>query len=135
MPAISLIENESFRSPYPASLLRRLLHDNVKSFFVAEDSSGKLLGYCVSSIDCRQAHLISIAVLREHRRKGVATALLRALTQYLRRSGVEEVWLEVKHGNEEAIKLYEEFGFTKTMILENYYSDGSPAVRMRMKFE
>ncbi len=77
------------------------------------------------------AHLISIAVLTKSRRKGVATSLVRDLIEYLQAHRVDELWLEVKQGNKEAIKLYEKFGFAKVMILENYYSDGSPALRMR----
>ncbi len=53
--------------------------------------------------------------------------------QYLQVNGVQGIWLEVKQQNLGAAKLYEKFGFTKMMILENYYSDGSPAVRMFAK--
>jgi len=81
------------------------------------------------------AHLISIAVLTESRRKGVASALVRDLIEYLEARRVDELWLEVKQGNKEAIRLYEKFGFAKVMILENYYSDGSPALRMRMSLK
>ena len=101
-------------------------------FLVAEEAPDKLVGYCVSSIEGRMAHLISIAVLTESRRKGVATSLVRDLIEYLEARRVDELWLEVKQENKEAIKLYEKFGFAKVMILENYYSDGSPALRMRM---
>jgi len=76
--------------------------------------------------------LISIAVLTEGRRKGVATALLKNLIEYLQARSVEELWLEVKQDNKEAIKLYEKFSFASMMVLENYYSDGSAALRMRM---
>ncbi len=82
--------------------------------------------------DGRFAHLISIAVLREHRRKGVANELLRHLVDYLARHRVDELWLEVNTANKEAIGLYERFGFARMMILENYYSDGAPALRMRL---
>ena len=81
------------------------------------------------------AHLISIAVLTESRRKGVASALVRGLIEYLEARRVDEFWLEVKQGNKEAIRLYEKFGFAKVMILENYYSDGSPALRMRISLK
>lgn len=79
--------------------------------------------------------MISIAVLTEGRKKGVATALLKYLIDHLKARGVDELWLEVKQGNDEAIKLYEKLGFESVMILENYYSDGSAALRMRMSFE
>jgi ribosomal protein S18 acetylase RimI-like enzyme len=43
--------------------------------------------------------------------------------------------LEVNTSNEEAVRFYEGFGFTRVMILENYYSDGSPALRMRLALD
>ena len=76
--------------------------------------------------------MISIAVLGDHRRRGVATMLLQSLVSHLEHDGVDELWLEVNTRNEGAITLYEKIGFAKMMILENYYSDGSPALRMRL---
>ncbi len=78
------------------------------------------------------AHLISIAVIREHQRSGVGTALLENLIMLLRRHAIEELWLEVNLENKGAIELYENFGFARVMILENYYSNGSAALRMRL---
>jgi ribosomal protein S18 acetylase RimI-like enzyme len=40
--------------------------------------------------------------------------------------------LEVNTANDEAVKFYEGFGFRRVMVIENYYSDGSPALRMRL---
>ncbi len=130
--AVSLIEDDSFTSPYPPELFKKLLQEHGDSFFIAEEGSGKTVGYCLATRDGRFAHLISIAVLHEHRRKGVARALLQQLVEYLARHGVDELWLEVNAGNKEAIELYQRFGFLKMMILENYYSDGAHALRMRL---
>lgn len=129
--AVSLIEDDSFPSPYPPELFKRLLQEHRDSFFIAEIVD-QPVGYCLAARDGRVAHLISIAVLREHRRKGLANDLLRHLAAYLVRQRVDELWLEVNTGNKEAIGLYERFGFARMMILENYYSDGAPALRMRL---
>ena len=129
---ICIIEDDSFPAPYPPALLERLLQQYPDTFFAAADSSGKLVGYCVSALEGKLAHLISIAVLREHRRNGVGSTLLQNLITFSERHGVEELWLEVNSGNKEAIGLYDKFGFTSVMILENYYSDGSAALRMRL---
>jgi ribosomal-protein-alanine N-acetyltransferase len=135
LEAICLIEDDSFSDPYPRHLLKRLLEYTRNNFLVAENANGVLVGYCVSSIEGRLAHLISIAVLTEGRTKGVATVLLKNLIKGLEAREVEELWLEVKQGNKEAIKLYEKFHFATMMVLENYYSDGSAALRMRMTFK
>jgi ribosomal-protein-alanine N-acetyltransferase len=135
LQAICLIEDASFSDPYPRRLLKRLLDHVGNNFLVAERGDGKLFGYCVASMQGRLAHLISIAVLSEGRRKGVATALLQNLVDHMKVLGVDELWLEVKRDNRDAIRLYEKLGFQGVMILENYYSDGSSALRMRTGFK
>lgn len=132
LAAICAIEDSSFSTPYPPSLLERLLQECSQSFFVAINDAGKLLGYCVCSIKGKSAHLISVAVNSNFRRKGVATALLRRAIESLKASGVDEFWLEVKKNNLEAIGLYLKFGFKNTGVLKAYYSDGSDAVRMHL---
>jgi ribosomal-protein-alanine N-acetyltransferase len=131
LPKIVLIENSSFDQPYPFDMLKKLLQQYGDSFLVAEES-GKLVGYCSASMKGGSAHLISIGVLREYRRRGVGTSLLKHLIRFLRKGGVDELWLEVKSENKEAVSLYEKFGFERLNIVEDYYSDGSAALRMRL---
>jgi len=131
LPNIALVENSSFDQPYPFDLLKRLMRQFGNTFLVAEEK-GKVVGYSAASMKHGSAHLISIGVLGENRRRGVATSLLNNLIRILRRCGVDELWLEVKLENNEAIALYERFGFERRCIVQNYYSDGSAALRMRL---
>ena len=131
LPNIAFIENSSFDQPYPLDLLKKLSRQHRDSFLVAEEN-GTLLGYCVASLNRGAAHLISIGVLRESRRKGVGTSLLKHLVRFLLNHGVDELWLEVKSENNEAVGLYEKFGFERMNIVNDYYSDGSAALRMRL---
>lgn len=89
------------------------------------------MGYCVSSVDGRSAHLISIAVTPDQRKIGIGISLMDTLLGQLFEQGVEELWLEVKTGNKEAIGLYTKLGFVKVSVVPGYYSDGSGALRMR----
>jgi ribosomal-protein-alanine N-acetyltransferase len=132
---INIIEDDSFPAPYPPALLERLLQQYPDTFLVAADGSRKLAGYCVFALEGKLVHLISIAVLPGHRRNGVGSALLQNLIMFSKRHDVKELWLEVNLGNKEAIRLYEKFGFARAMILENYYSDGSAALRMRLSLD
>ena len=129
--SIRQIEDTSFPDPYPEALMVRLLREHPKGFLVAENDSGKIVGYCVCSASGRLAHVISIGVLREYRRRKVATSLIQESLVQLSPK-VSEVWLEVNTANKEAIRFYERFGFREVMIIENYYADGSPALRMRL---
>jgi ribosomal-protein-alanine N-acetyltransferase len=130
LDAISRIEDESFPNPYPRFLIERLIHDNPDTFLVATDEVGRILGYCIVSLDGMSAHLISIAVVQSNRRKGVATALMKEQLAYLEERDVQGLWLEVSVKNKKAIALYLKLGFTKGETIQRYYSDGSAAQRM-----
>ena len=135
LPLICVIEDDSFPDPYPPALIERLQHEYAESFFVAETTKHKIVGYCVASEKAGMAHLISIGVLSEHRRKGAGVALLKTLIGWLKERNAAELWLEVNAENSAAIRFYEQFGFGKVMVLENYYADGSPALRMRLTMQ
>ncbi len=131
LESICQIEDTSFPDPYPEALMVRLLREHPKEFLVAETDSKKVVGYCVCSSARKLAHLISIGVLQEYRRRKVASSLIQESISQLN-ARVQEVWLEVNTTNQEAIRFYERFGFRGVMIIDNYYSDGSPALRMRL---
>ena len=132
LPAISAIEDNSFPTPYPLSLLERLMENYPKSFFVATDQVGGLVGYCVFSLGRKLAHLISIAVQTDYRKRGVATSLLHRAIEFLIEQSIPELWLEVNPKNADAVNLYSKLGFEKIGVLKGYYSDGADAIRMRL---
>jgi ribosomal-protein-alanine acetyltransferase len=108
------------------------LEDCSESYFVATDQGEKLVGYCVCSLGPKSAHLISIAVQTDYRRRAVATTLLHRVIEFLKEQSIVELWLEVKPKNVKAISLYSKLGFERTELLKGYYSDGSDAVGMRL---
>jgi ribosomal protein S18 acetylase RimI-like enzyme len=57
-----------------------------------------------------------LAVLPQHRRKGVGRALLQAAEDYARRQGCCRVTLEVLESNSGARELYRRFGFDDSTI-------------------
>lgn len=91
-----------------------------------------MVGYCVCSSGRKLAHLISIAVQTDYRKRGVATSLLHRAVEFLIEQSIPELWLEVNLKNVDAVSLYLKLGFEKTGVLKGYYSDGSDAIRMRL---
>ncbi len=79
----------------------------------------------------RKGHIISIAVLPEHRKKGVGRALvqeaLKAMSTYYK---ADHCYLEVRVGNADAISLYRKLGFEVERTARRYYSDGESAYIM-----
>ena len=132
LAGISTVENASFaRDAYPTFLLEKLVLDPQATFLVLADKAQRIIGYCVSRMDSTHSHLISVAVLPDHRRCGAASKMLKELLATSVQRGIREISLEVRTDNVSAIQLYRRFGFTDLGVTPNYYSDGSPALKMR----
>ena len=69
-----------------------------------------------------EADMMNLAVGAEHRRQGIAAALVNALCAALRaENGAELLTLEVRDSNEAAIRLYTALGFAEIGRRPNYY--------------
>jgi len=109
------------------------------AFYVAE-VDGEVVGYVMSRVELgwgitklglvKKGHIVSLAVLKKYRRRGVGTALMKVALEGLKNYGVKEVYLEVRVSNTPAIRLYEKFGFVKKRIIPSYYLDGEDAYLM-----
>ena len=81
-----------------------------------------VLGYVGSQTVLGEADMMNLAVGAEHRRQGIAAALVRALCAALRtEKGAEVLTLEVRDSNEAAIRLYTALGFAEIGRRPNYY--------------
>lgn len=78
----------------------------------------------------RKGHIISIAVLPEHRRRGLGTKLMLAALESMKNRKISEAYLEVRISNEAAINLYKKLNFTITRRVPGYYHDGEDAYIM-----
>ena len=122
------VEEASFSDPY-SKLLFRLLKLEVGDRFIVAEKDG-ILGYAISEVSGNRGHIISMAVSPEYRRAGVGKALLQETIKRLG-SKIEEISLEVRAGNEAAMKLYEKFAFKRTGERRaRYYPDGEDALIM-----
>ncbi len=81
----------------------------------------------------RKGHVVSIAVLPEGRRKGVAQALMTAAMEGMRYYKAKQCYLEVRVTNVAGISLYKKLGFEVSRTIEGYYSDGENAYLMTKK--
>lgn len=70
-----------------------------------------------------EAHITTIGVAPEYRRRGLGEVLILDLFAEAMRRRCEWVTLEVRVSNEPAQRLYEKYGFTRRGIRRRYYSD------------
>ncbi len=127
------IENACFPDePYPRELFLELYQENARYFFVALRER-RIVGYVVASHGEGSAEVVSIAVLPEHRRAGLATSLLRHTISRLRRARVAVLTLMVRIDNLPAIRFYRRMGFRAAGRIARYYEDRSDGLLMRKR--
>lgn len=89
-----------------------------------------IAGFVVSVSGVTHGHLVTMDVLEMHRRKGVASALLRRVESKMKRSGIQDVWLETATNNEPAIAFWKKHGYRTRGVIANYYPSGVDAYVM-----
>lgn len=119
--------------PVYADMLERSPRNRIA--VVAEDvGTLAVMGIAVAALMPPEAELETIAVAARYQRRGVARRLFRALADELGQSSVEEVLLEVRHGNAAARAFYGSMGFVAVGRRGGYYADPiEDAVLMRMR--
>jgi ribosomal-protein-alanine N-acetyltransferase len=75
-----------------------------------------------------QAEILTLAVMPNARRRGIARALLQAAAREARRRGARTMFLEVSSANAAARALYAGAGFGEIGRRVRYYSDGTDAL-------
>jgi len=99
--------------------------------YLAAEIDGKLIAYAGIFYLADVADIHTITVSAEHRRKGIGRELLKRLIDWARSKKAQAIMLEVRVGNEEALPLYTQNGFTEISRRPNYYGPGQTAIIMR----
>ncbi len=125
LPAVDRIERDSYPTPWSRSMFAGELAKPSSICLGAFDAeTGELTGYVIASRYVDAWHVMNVAVAHEHRRKGIATTLLRRLFELTARGGGRRGYtLEVRVSNDDAIRLYERVGFRRRGIRRGYYTD------------
>src|SRR5690606_11579926 len=88
---------------------------------VAAGAPGRVLGYAGLWYDSHDCHVMTLAVLPEMQRRGIADMLLADLTLEALKRGGRRLLLEVRVDNDAALALYTKHGFERLGIRKKYY--------------
>jgi len=121
-----------------------LLSEFPEAFLVAE-IGGRTVGYIMCKTEygfsnfkklgfVKKGHIVSIAVLEEHRKKGIGKALVEEAMHGAKSKKCDELYLEVRSSNTSGVKLYENLDFIIKQRLKTYYRDGEDAFLMAIEF-
>lgn len=91
-------------------------------FLVVEEKE-KILGYCGMMMVLDEGDILNVVVRKERQREGIGNFLMQSLLRLAGDLGIQMIHLEVRKGNETAIRLYERLGFKRDGIRKNYYTD------------
>ena len=124
-PAIAEILRDSTEAAqWPPGSYHKLAESPGGVVLVCEaEPNGRLLGFVAARQAADEAEILNIAVHRDFRRKGVASALLQAALDGFRRSAIARVFLELRESNLPARNLYNRHGFLPTGRRAAYYHD------------
>lgn len=132
LPGVMAIEDECFGSERFSPETVRVFMEREDAFLLVALEGQRVIGaaMCIASPRCSEAKIASIAVLKEFRRKGVGSALLRECESKFVSGGASRSGLEVEVNNQPAIDLYSKHGYQLIGIVRGYYSNGRDAYYM-----
>jgi ribosomal-protein-alanine N-acetyltransferase len=128
LPQIIAIERRAFTSPWSLGMFVLEL-SKPSGINLAAVRGGEIVGYVICAKYAEAFHVMTLATAPEHRREGIAGALLDAV---IVRAGEDANYtLEVRVSNTGAIALYERYGFRGVGTRPRYYADnGEDAIIM-----
>lgn len=101
------------------------LANELAYYYSAFDMENNLIGYAGSWQIIDEAHITTIAVKPELRRKKIGEALLTKIINDCYNNKIKYITLEVRESNKPAIGLYEKYGFKSLGTRKGYYQNNN----------
>ncbi len=128
----------SFSLPWTESsfLYEVTRNANARNWVVelSQEGTTRLVGMLVLWFFLDEAHIATLAVHPDFRRRGIARRLLQTALSAAYKEGARRFLLEVRAGNLAALNMYKEFGFKIVGRRNHYYHDNDEdAILMTME--
>ena len=124
VPVVMAVERAAYSGGWPATTFERELTGNgMARYIVLEEAGGRIAGFAGLWLMVDEAHVVTVAVLPEERRRGLGRVLVHGLVELAIEHGMSVATLEVRESNEAARAMYREYGFYEVGERKRYYSD------------
>jgi ribosomal-protein-alanine N-acetyltransferase len=122
LPAVMETDRRSFPTPWSGEIWRQEITGPFGLYLVLEEGDN-LSGHIGLKLISGEAHVVTLAVRPERRRRGFARALIEAALGDPVSAGARYLHLEVRPSNVAARVLYRSLGFDETGVRPRYYGD------------
>mgnify|MGYP000887923011 CR=1 FL=1 len=129
--ALSEIHGKCFPAAWTPEMLRVTCSSPSATTLIAENR-GMACGFIQAQAAADEAEILTLCVLPELRRHGIAMLLLGGLVTDLKIRGMKTLFLEVADSNIAARGLYAQAGFRETGRRKAYYASGDDAITMAL---
>lgn len=119
---VARVERQCFTTHWPVSAFLNELSNRAACYLVAR-AGDVVVGYAGMWLVMDEAHITTLGVLPEWRRRGIGERLLAELLLEARGRGAVRATLEVRVSNHAAQRLYDKYGFKTVAIRKGYYTD------------
>ena len=123
IPAVVALDHMSFSLPWPERSFRFELTENSASRCWVAESDGKIVGMIVAWLLVDEAHIATIAIHPDFRRRGIARKLLTHALHFMKGEGAQSSFLEVRESNSAAQEMYRKLGYEESGRRPRYYKD------------
>lgn len=130
--AAAALEAACFSQPWKEETFREYASHPDFCYMTAWDGE-HLVGNCGVRNIVGEGEITNVAVAAEYRGQGLARRLLQALLEQGAQMGITDFTLEVRDGNEPAIRLYESLGFVQEGLRRNFYENPKEDARIYWK--
>lgn len=120
LQAAAELEQKYFSVPWSLKALAESLQ-NPDYLFVVAETEEKVIGYAGLLKVLDEGDITNIVMEEAFRGQGIGRLLVEGLLDEGRKEGICAFTLEVRAGNQTAIRLYEKLGFTRAGIRPGFY--------------
>ncbi len=113
------LEVESYEFPWTKEILRDCILYKYDAFTIYFNDV--LVGYIIAKISVPETHILNLTIASDFRKIGLGKSLIQLVINDSRIRGSEDIILEVRVNNCNAINLYEKLDFKKVGLRKKYY--------------
>ncbi len=119
-PAAAALEQLCFSDPWGMDEFREIEESRLDRG-IAAWADGRFMGYVILRMVAGEGEILRVAVEPSGRRQGIGRMLVAAAKSAAEQENGEKLFLEVRAGNQAAIRLYHSSGFSEYGTRKNYY--------------